>query len=198
LDVSDIGGFGSRQTQIAPSLGSFIGTRPQATKASCFTTVRKLEGYLQVKDEGEVEGLVDRMGVMGIGGESGFVGGGGGGEVGVAVGRPKVEFGVAEGPAREGDPASWIHLANSGALCCGVIHGGAKFCIAPAGGCTFQSHQKKADVKDNSVYLTAGTLGRGKAAGFTGWFTWEAVFGNWWGELEQFIDLWQDQRLIIV
>jgi hypothetical protein len=46
---------------------------------------------------------------------------------------------VAEGPAREGGPASWIHVANAGALCCGVIHGGAK----PAGGCTFQSQHKR-------------------------------------------------------
>jgi hypothetical protein len=84
-----------------------------------------------------VEGLVDRMGVMGIGGESGFVDGGEH-EAGLAEGRPKVEFQVAEGPARDGDPASWIHVANAGALYCGAIHGGAKFCIAPAGGCTFQ------------------------------------------------------------
>jgi hypothetical protein len=92
---------------------------------------------------------------------------------------------VTGGPAREGDPASWIHVANAGALCCGVIHGGAKFSIAAAGGCTFQSHQKKSDVKDNLAYLTAGTLGRGKAVGFIGWFAREAVFGNRWGELEQ-------------
>jgi hypothetical protein len=48
--------------------------KPQASKASGFTAVRNLEGYLQGKDESEVEGLVDRMG---IGGESGFVDGGG-------------------------------------------------------------------------------------------------------------------------
>jgi hypothetical protein len=106
-------------------------------------------------------------------------------EAGGAVGRPKLEFKVVEGPDCEGEPVSWIHEANAGALCCGVIHGGVKFCIAPAGGYTFQSHQKKADVKDNLVYLTAGTLGRGKANGFTGWFTQEAVFGNRRGELEQ-------------
>jgi hypothetical protein len=47
----------------------FIGTEPQATNAPGFTAVRNLEGYLQDKDEGEVEGLVDRMGVMGIGGD---------------------------------------------------------------------------------------------------------------------------------
>jgi hypothetical protein len=51
--------------------------KPQASKASGFTAVRYLEGYLQVKDESEVEGLVDRMGVMGIVGESGFTDGGG-------------------------------------------------------------------------------------------------------------------------
>jgi hypothetical protein len=50
--------------------------KSQASKASGFTAVRNLEGYLQGKDESEVEGLVDRMGVMGIGGESGFVDGG--------------------------------------------------------------------------------------------------------------------------
>jgi hypothetical protein len=71
------------------------------------------------------------------------------------VGCPKVEFEVVEGPAHEGGSASRIHVANAGVLCWGVIHGGAKFCSAPAGGCTFQIHQKKADVKDNSVYLTA-------------------------------------------
>jgi hypothetical protein len=91
---------------------------------------------------------------------------------------------VAEGPSRGGDPVSWIDVANDWTLCCGVIHGGAKFCIAPACGCTFQSHQKKADFKDNSVYLTAGTLGRSKATGFTGWCAREAVFGNQWGELD--------------
>jgi hypothetical protein len=58
-----------------------------------------LQGYLQGKDEGKVEGLVDMMGVMGI-----------------DVGRPTVEFEVAEGPAHEGGPASWIHVANAGAL----------------------------------------------------------------------------------
>jgi hypothetical protein len=31
--------------------------------------------------------------------------------------------------------------------------------------------------------LTAGTLGCGKTTGFTGWCAREAVFGNWWGEL---------------
>jgi hypothetical protein len=103
----------------------------------------------------------------------------------VDVGRPKVEFEVTEGPSREGDPVSWIHVTNDGAMCCGVIHGGSKLCIAPAGGCTFQSHQKKSDVKDNLVYLTAGTLGRGKATGFTGWCAWEVVFGNRWGELKE-------------
>jgi hypothetical protein len=75
-DASGSGGFGSRQTRISLSLGSFIGTELQATKASRFTALSNLEGYLQGNDEGEVEGLVDRMGVMGIGGESGFVGGG--------------------------------------------------------------------------------------------------------------------------
>jgi hypothetical protein len=104
------------------------------------------------------------MGIMGVGGESDFVGGGGD-EVGVAVGRPKVEFEVAEGPARKGDPASWIRVANARALCRGVIHGGAKFFLAPAGGCTFQSHQKKADVKDILVVgrrlsLPAGSPGK--------------------------------------
>jgi hypothetical protein len=34
----------------------------------------------------------------------------------VAVTCPNVEFEVAEGPAREGGPASWIHVANAGAL----------------------------------------------------------------------------------
>jgi hypothetical protein len=107
--------------------------KPQALKASGFTAARNLEGYLQGKDESEVEGLVDRMGVVGIGGESGFVDGGGH-EAGAAAGCPKVEFEVAEGRSREGDPASWIHEANAGALCCGVIHGGgAKFYLAPAG-----------------------------------------------------------------
>jgi hypothetical protein len=43
---------------------------------------------------------------------------------------------------------------------------------------------KKADVKDDSVYLTAGTPGRGKATGYTGWCAREAVFENWWGDLE--------------
>jgi hypothetical protein len=43
--------------------------KPQASKDSGFTAVRNLEGYLQGKDESEVEFLVDRMGVMGIGGE---------------------------------------------------------------------------------------------------------------------------------
>jgi hypothetical protein len=75
-DASGSGGFGIRQTRIVPSLGSFIGTKPQATKASGFTAVRNLEGYLQGKDEGKVDGLVERMGVMGIGGESGFIYGG--------------------------------------------------------------------------------------------------------------------------
>jgi hypothetical protein len=42
--------------------------------------------------------------------------GGGGADGGVAVGRPKVEFEVAEGPAREGGAASWVHVANDGAL----------------------------------------------------------------------------------
>jgi hypothetical protein len=69
-------------------------------------------------------------------------------------------------------------------LCCCAIHVGAKICSAPAGGFTFQSHQKKSNVKDDSVYLTAGTPGRGKATGYTGWCAREAVFGNWWGELE--------------
>jgi hypothetical protein len=51
--------------------------KPQAsTKVSGITAVCNLEGYLQGKDESEVEGLVDRMEVMGIGGESGFVDGG--------------------------------------------------------------------------------------------------------------------------
>jgi hypothetical protein len=66
-----------------------------------------------------------------------------------------------------------------------VIHGGVKFCIAPDGGCTFKSHQKKADVEYTSVYLTVGTLRHGKATGFTGWFAREAVFGNRWGKLKQ-------------
>jgi hypothetical protein len=79
---------------------------------------------------------------------------GGGHEAGVDVGRPKVEFEVVEGPAREGDPSSWIHVANAWALCCGAIHGSSKFYTTPAGGCTFRSHHKKADAKDNSVYLT--------------------------------------------
>jgi hypothetical protein len=83
LDESGSGGFGSRQTRDAPSLGSLVGYKPQAKSA--FTAVRKLEGYLQGKDDGDVEGLMDRMGMMGVGGESGFVGGGDN-EVGVAVG----------------------------------------------------------------------------------------------------------------
>jgi hypothetical protein len=69
-------------------------------------------------------------------------------------------------------------------LCCGVIHGGAKLCIALAGGCTFQSHHKNADVKDESVYLTAGTPECDKATGYIGWCAREAVFGNRWGKLE--------------
>jgi hypothetical protein len=77
-DISGSGGFGSRQNRIDPSLGIFIGTKPPVTKASGFTAVRNLEGYLQGKDEGEVEGLVDMIGVMGAGsgGETGFIGGG--------------------------------------------------------------------------------------------------------------------------
>jgi hypothetical protein len=47
-----------------------------------------------------------------------------------------------------------------------------------------KGHQKKADVKDNSVFLTSGTLGRSKATGFTSWCAREAVFVNWWGELD--------------
>jgi hypothetical protein len=43
---------------------------------------------------------------------------------------------------------------------------------------------EKVDVKDNLVYLIAGTLGCGKAISCTGWFAREAVFGNRWGELE--------------
>jgi hypothetical protein len=43
---------------------------------------------------------------------------------------------------------------------------------------------KKADVKDDSVYLTAGTPGRGKATGYTGWCAREAAFGNRLGDLE--------------
>jgi hypothetical protein len=89
-DASGSGGFGSRQTRISPSLGSFIDTEPQATKASCFTAVRNLEGYLQGKDEGEVEGLVDRIGVMGIGGESGFVDWGKHEARAAAAGRPNI------------------------------------------------------------------------------------------------------------
>jgi hypothetical protein len=123
------------------------------------------------------------MGVMGIGGESGF-GDGVEHKERASGGRPKVELEFAEGTAHKGDPAIWIHISNAVALCCGVIHGGAKFCIAPAGGCMFQSHHKKPDVKDSLVYLTAGTLGCGKATGFTGWCAREAVFGNRWGELE--------------
>jgi hypothetical protein len=76
-DASGSGGFGIHQTRIAPSLGSFIGTKPQAKKASGFTAIHNLEGFLQGTDEGEVDGLVDRMGVMGFGGESDFVDGGG-------------------------------------------------------------------------------------------------------------------------
>jgi hypothetical protein len=78
--------------------------------------------------------------------------------VGVAVGRPKVEFEVTEGPSRKGGPTSWIHVANAGSFCCFVFRVGEKFFIAPAGGCTFQSHQKKADFKDISIYLTTETL----------------------------------------
>jgi hypothetical protein len=55
--------------------GSFIGMKPQASKASGFSAVRNLEGYLQGKDESEVEVLV-QDGSDGIGGESGFIGGG--------------------------------------------------------------------------------------------------------------------------
>jgi hypothetical protein len=166
------------------SLGSLgrVGSKPTAASASAFTAVRNLEGFLQGKEESDVKGLVDRMGVMRGRGESGFVSGGED-EVGLAMARPKVDFEEAEGPAREGDPAHWIHVTNAGALCRGVIHGGAKFCLAPSGGCSFQSHQKKAAVQDNSVYLTAGTPGCGKVTGFTGWCAREEVFGNRWGEL---------------
>jgi hypothetical protein len=55
------------------------------------------------KDDGELEGLVDRMGM--VGGESnGFAAVS---EVGTGVdgGRPKVYFDMVESPAREGDLA---------------------------------------------------------------------------------------------
>jgi hypothetical protein len=35
--------------------------------------------------------------------------------------------------------------------------------------------------------LTTGTLGHGKATGFTGWFAREAMFGNRWGDLNNYL-----------
>jgi hypothetical protein len=46
---------------------------------------------------------------------------------------------------------------------------------------------EKADVKDDSVYLTTGTRGRGKATGYTGWCAREAVFVNRWGGAHKII-----------
>jgi hypothetical protein len=72
---------------ISSPRGSFIGMNPQASKASGFSAVRNLEGYLQGKDESEVEGLVDRMGVMVLMVSQASLMGGAG-KAGAAAGRP--------------------------------------------------------------------------------------------------------------
>jgi hypothetical protein len=72
---------------ISSPRGSFIGMKPQASKASGFSAVRNLEGYLQGKDESEVEGLVDRMGVMVLMVSQASLMGGAG-KAGAAAGRP--------------------------------------------------------------------------------------------------------------
>jgi hypothetical protein len=75
---------------LLPPVGviSELSFKPRRPRASLlFVTLKVTTG----KDDSEVEGLVNRMGVMGIVGESGFVGGGGH-EAGAVAGRPKVNF----------------------------------------------------------------------------------------------------------
>jgi hypothetical protein len=161
---------------------SLVGSKARAASGPASMAARKLESFILGKEDEEVNYLAIRMGMVGVGGESGFAGVVG---TGVAGGRPKVEFDVAEGPAHEGDPDHRILITDAGAYCYGVIYGGAKVFLAPTGDCVYQSHQKKALVNLNAVYLTAGDPRIcGKTAGYTGWCAREVVFGNSWGELE--------------
>jgi hypothetical protein len=76
--------------RLLPPVGvlSELSFKPRRLQASLlFVTLKNTTG----KDDSEVEGLVNRMGVMGIVGESGFVDGGGH-EAGAAAGRPKVNL----------------------------------------------------------------------------------------------------------
>jgi hypothetical protein len=95
---------------------------------------------------------------------------------------------VVGGPAREGDPAHGILVADAGAYYCGVIHGDARFCLELAGGCSYQNHQNNTLVNLNAVYLTAGNpRGSGKTDGYTGGCDREVMFDNRWDELEDLV-----------
>jgi hypothetical protein len=65
-DASGSGGFGSRQNRIAFSLGILLARSLRSRRLQASQPVIYLEGYLQGKDEGDVEGLVDRVGVMDV------------------------------------------------------------------------------------------------------------------------------------